>query len=314
MRTRSILIGGLASLLALYLLTGVAFIRPGERAVVRRFGRVVETPGPGLRLGFPWGIDRVDRIAVDQVRRVRVGYQPASDEAGPATPPGQLVTGDHNLVNVQAVVDYTVLGDQIEDYLVQASRVDDLVERAAESALAEWIAARKVDDVLGIDKSTLPDWLARRTQERIEPYRLGVRIQGASILLLAPPDQVRSAFEEVTRAQTRVQTERNDAQQKAAQLRRRAEADRYQLERETDAYVNRQLELARTEAAAFRQRLEQYRQLQKDNPHILAAIWWDEMGKLFTRMRANGRIDLLDHYLAGDGLDITIFGPQAPKR
>ena len=48
--------------LAAYLLTGVAEIRPEERAVVRRFGRVVALPGPGLWVGLPYGIDRVDRV------------------------------------------------------------------------------------------------------------------------------------------------------------------------------------------------------------------------------------------------------------
>src|SRR3954447_8619948 len=48
--------------LAAYLLTGVAQVRPEERAVVRRFGRVVARPGPGLWVGFPAGIDRLHRV------------------------------------------------------------------------------------------------------------------------------------------------------------------------------------------------------------------------------------------------------------
>lgn len=313
MKKQAILIGAGAILLAAYLLTGVAFIRPGERAVVRRFGRVVDTPGPGLRIGLPWGIERVDRIAIDRVRQVRIGYLPGGDDTGESTPAGQLLTGDHNLVNIQAVIDYAVADDQIEDYLVQSTRADALVERAAESALVEWIAAREVDQVRREDRFLLQTWLPKRTQERIAPYRLGVRIRSASITLDVP-DQVRDAFEEVTRAQTSIQTKENDAQQKAEQELRRAEGERYRLQKETDAYMNDRVQLARTEAAAFEQRLEQYRRLRKDNPDILAAIWWDEMGKLFTKMRANGRIDLLDHHLAGDGLDITIFAPQTPKR
>ena len=69
-------------LIVAYLLTGVVQVRPGERAVVRRFGRVLEhKPGPGLWVGLPWGMDRVDRVAVDQVRPVEVGYRPDADEA-----------------------------------------------------------------------------------------------------------------------------------------------------------------------------------------------------------------------------------------
>src|SRR6516164_6192794 len=88
-------------LLAGYGLTGVAQVRPGERAVVRRFGRVLaHKPQPGLWIGLPWGMDRLDRVAVDRVQTVTVGYPEAGDAS--AMPAGQVLTGDHNLVNVAA--------------------------------------------------------------------------------------------------------------------------------------------------------------------------------------------------------------------
>src|SRR5215204_7096619 len=92
-------------LLVLYLLTGVVQVRPGERAVVRRFGRVLEEkPEPGLWIGLPWGMDRVDRVEVDRVRQVSVGY--SEDESG--LPSGQVLTGDHNLVNLRVLLYYKV--------------------------------------------------------------------------------------------------------------------------------------------------------------------------------------------------------------
>ena len=62
----------LALLLIAYLLTGVYQVGPDERAVVRRFGKVVARPGPGLGFGLPWGIDRVDRVPVRTVRQLRI--------------------------------------------------------------------------------------------------------------------------------------------------------------------------------------------------------------------------------------------------
>src|SRR5262249_32708634 len=98
---------GLAVLLLLAsLVSGITQVRPGERVVVRRFGRVVGTPGPGLWIGLPWGMERIDRVPVDLVRRVPVGYRPEEDEASQGTPSGQLLTGDHNLVNVQVIIHY----------------------------------------------------------------------------------------------------------------------------------------------------------------------------------------------------------------
>src|SRR5829696_204522 len=92
-------------LLAAYLATGIYQVGPDERAVVRRFGQVVARPGPGLGFGLPWGIDRVDRVPVRAVRQLRAGYSPEAAVEN-TTPPGQLLTGDQNLVNVQLVIDY----------------------------------------------------------------------------------------------------------------------------------------------------------------------------------------------------------------
>jgi membrane protease subunit HflK len=295
-----------------YLLTGVAQVRPGEKAVVRRFGQVVETPGPGLWIGFPWGIDRVDRVSVDRVRHVTVGFQAAAAESSPGTPPGQLLTGDHNLVNVEVVIDYDI--DQVVDYVVQADRVDGLIARSAETVLAEWVAGRTVDDVLVTDKAALPAWLVEQTQQRIDPYRLGVRLRAANVVALRPPEDVRYAFDRVTRAQTEIGTQQNKAREIATERRRKAEIEQVRIEQDTAAYMNEKLTLARAEADTFERRREQYQRLKQQNPDFLIALWWDEMGKVFARMKANGRIDLLDNHLGSDGLDITQFAPSPRKK
>src|SRR5262249_8958793 len=94
MRGRWIAVAALAVLpIAAYMLTGLTQIRPGERAVIRRFGRVLpEQPGPGLWFGLPWGMERVDRVAMEKVRRVEVGYDPEEDDTGMLRA-GQMLTG-----------------------------------------------------------------------------------------------------------------------------------------------------------------------------------------------------------------------------
>jgi membrane protease subunit HflK len=302
------ILGGVG--LACYLLTGVTFVKSGERAVVRRFGRVVDQAGAGLHVGLPWGMDRVDRVPVDLVRRVRVGYDPEAEENEDGTPPGQLLTGDHNLVNVQVVIDYTIVVGEADRYVIHADRVEDLLARAAEAGLAEWIAGHNVDDVLITGPGRLPAWLVQATQERVKPYGLGVQLTAANVTYLFPPDEVRSAFQEVTRAQTAMRTTENKAAQDAETQLRVAQAGKYRVEQDTAAHVNKQLRLAQAEADAFTARLEQYRRLKQENPDFLVALWWQEMGQLFTKMSANGRIDLLDNHLAGDGLDITQVAPS----
>jgi membrane protease subunit HflK len=302
-------------LLLVYLSTGLVQVRPEEKAVVRRFGKVVARPGPGLWVGLPYGIDRVDRVPVASVRRVVVGYQPDGDTGEMPTPPGQLLTGDQNLVNVQVVIDYQVspADGALDDYVMNRDRADAVLTRATEAALAEWVAGRPVDTVLLTGNAALPSWLVGKVQGRIDPYRLGVRVQQASVAYLAPPDEVKPSFDAVNRAQTGIRTQENRARQEALHRLREAESYRFKLEQLAKAYEDEKLGLAKADAEAFAKRLEQYRRLGKDNPDVLTAIWWDEIGRLLVRLKERGRVDLLDNYLAGDELDITQFLPPRKK-
>src|SRR5437764_12761706 len=97
--------------LALWLLTGVYMVRVDEQAVVRRLGGVVaDHVPPGLHLGLPWGIDRVDRLKVREQRRLNVGFEFPDQALGRAADPvlREFFTGDQNLVNVELLLQYTI--------------------------------------------------------------------------------------------------------------------------------------------------------------------------------------------------------------
>jgi len=304
---------------AIVLLVGTALtsctqVEPGERGVVLRFGRIVDTVGPGLHVGLPWGIDRVERVAVDRVRRVTLGFTASdSDEFGIALPPGQLLTGDHNLVNVQVVIEYAINEDEVTQFVLYGDQADGLVGRVAETVLAEWVAGRRVDDVLLRGKELLPRWLVAKTQERITPYGLGVQIQLASVNHLYPPGQVRDAFEAVTRAKMAIQTREFEAKQEADARLSETHAYKFRLENTATVYAAGVKNVAQAEADAFHKRLEVLKSVRKENPDFLAALWWDEVTKMYTAMRAAGRLDLLDNRLAADGLDI-LQSPLAPRK
>jgi membrane protease subunit HflK len=302
-------------LLAAYLLTGVTSVRPGERAVVRRFGAVVATPGPGLWVGLPFGFEQVDRVPVDLIRRVTVGYEPDADLDIPL-PPGQLLTGDQNVVTVRVAIDYVVRADEVATYLAVRDRIDGAVSRAAEAALAEWVAARPVDEVLLSGKAVLPGVLTARLRDRLEPLHLGIDVQAAGVAYLAPPDEeeVRDAFAAVTRAQANIRTQEQEAATQAETLMRTARAIAYETEQSAAAQAHERLALAKAEADSFRRRLEQYRHLRPTNPDLLTALWWEELGPMFAKLHAAGRLEVLDNFLGPDGLDIMQVGPRIQKK
>jgi membrane protease subunit HflK len=299
-----------------YLLTGITQVLPEERVIVRRFGKVVARPGPGLWVGLPWGIDRVDRVPVRSARQLTVGYDPETAPDAPGTPPGQFLTGDQNLVNVQLVLDYAIgeSDDDLDDFVNHRDQVDAVLGRLAEAAASEWVAAHGVDAVLLTGNAGLPAWVMARVGERLPPHRLGVRLQRVSAGYLAPPEEVRAAFESVTQAQTRIRTQEFQARQEASQSERWAEALKYKLEQEAEEYRDSQLRQAKADAAAFRDELAAYREVAKANPEALAFIWWTEMAKALAILEARGgRVRPLDHYLQNGELNVTEFFPL-PKR
>lgn len=301
--------------LAAYLLTGLAQVRPEERAVVRRFGRVVARPGPGLWVGLPWGIDRIDRVPVRTVRQIQTGFVPESSSDAPVTPPGQFLTGDQNLVNVQLVIDYAIgeTDQDLDDFVVQRDQVDTALAREVEAIAAEWMAGRGVDEVLLTGNAALPAWVMERLPGRIAALRLGASVQRLSVAYLAPPDEVRPAFEKVNQAQTEIRTKENQARQEADQRMRQAEALRYKLEQEAEVFKEGQLRQARADAADFDAQLAALRELKAANPEALAVIWWAELQKTLIALKGRGgRVEPLDALLGKDGLDVTQF--LAPKR
>src|SRR5262245_4314423 len=310
LRLRHVLLIGLTA----YLATGIAQVRPEERAVVRRFGRVVARPGPGLWIGLPWGMDRVDRVPL-RTLQLAVGLDDSAIEEMGTTPAGQVLTGDQNLVNVRLMAEYAVSeadGD-LENYVLNKDRVEPLLAEQVEALTAEWAAARGVDEALLTGRASLAAWLAQKLPERLKSLNLGVLVQRVSVTHLAAPEAVREAFEEVNQAQAAIRTRENEAERDAGRRMRDAEATAFRSQQLAVAYRTERLAAASAEAEAFTKRLDQYLTLKKTNPDVLAAIWWDEMGKLLGGRKRRARRDLLDSHLGPDGLDITTFLPPRKK-
>lgn len=301
--------------LVLYLLTGVAQVRPEERGVVRRFGQVVARPAPGLWIGLPWGIDRIDRVPVRTTQQLTVGYSADNWSDAPGNPVGQFVTGDHNLVNVQLVLQYAIgeTDEELDDYVIHRDQVDAVLGRTVEAATAEWAAGAPVDQVLLTGSASIPSWLMDRLGERLPRFRLGVHVQRVSVTYLAPPEEVRAAFEAVTQAQTGIRTKEFQARQEASQRERQAEALRYKLEQEAAEYRETQHRQASADATEFLAQLQAYREVSRTNPDALAFLWWDEMRKAIAGLKnRGGRVEPLDNYLGSGGLDVTQM--MSPKK
>ena len=215
---------GLAtSALAVYLATGLGVIAQDEVGVVRRFGAVTaETWAPGLHWGLPWGLGRVDRVASDRARTVIVGAKgaraaPLSQSPDPAA--DDFLTGDLNLVTVQALVQFRVV--RPADYLLATISADSTIEALGESALASALASRAIDDVLTSGRAEVAERIRREVQAGADARSLGISVRAVRLNQVAPPGPVAPAFADAARARS----DRRQAETRAEEYRDRARAD-----------------------------------------------------------------------------------------
>jgi membrane protease subunit HflK len=242
-----------ALVLVAYLATGLRMIAQDEVGIIRRFGAVVPEPWqPGLRLGLPWGLDRVDRLARDRARTIAVGasaLQSAPLARAPSPEVDDFLTGDLNLVTAQALIQFRVL-DPV-NYLFKARSADAALAALAESALTRALSGRGIDDVLTSGRTEVAEMIRREVQSEADKQELGVSVHAVRLGRVAPPAPVAPAFADAARARS----DKRQAVTRAEEYHDRALADARARAREiadrAAATVESRVQNARGDADRF---------------------------------------------------------------
>jgi HflK protein len=232
------LLGAAALLLVVgWILSGFTQIGPSEKGVLLRFGRPLAVLDPGLTYCLPWPIDTVARIEPDRVRSVQVGFRAAgqgepgglawdSPHGGPdaeeLAEQALMITGENDLVEVQATVRYKVTAPEV--FLFNVKDVDKILSAATESILRNLIASRHFVELLTSERERLQGLALRRLEQRCADYDLGIKVDGVALHDLHPPRKVVDSYYEVTRAMELRDKRINDAKADATLALRTAEA------------------------------------------------------------------------------------------
>jgi membrane protease subunit HflK len=214
-RERSLVMWAVIAIGVLWLLfTTVHSISGQERGVVTRFGRYSHTLSPGARLTLPAPIDRVQKINVEDIREINLGS--AAEET-------LMLTGDQNLIDIAYQVRWNIRDP--EQYLYELAQPDETIKQVAESAMRQVVSQVGLQDAMGAARGEIEGRVKDEMQQTLDSYRAGVVIQGVAIRQADPPAAVNEAFKEVTSAQQKAQTEVNNANSYALQLRQIAEGE-----------------------------------------------------------------------------------------
>lgn len=283
-----------AGLAAAWLLTGVYIVPTDQQAVVTRFGRVVEPRVlPGIHLNLPWPFDQVTRLKVQQMQRLVVGGDMADNVVGRAQPlKVQFLTGDQNIIQVRAVVQYFVA--QPDEYLFRSEDILQVVGAAVESELSWRVAHRPVDAVLTTEKTAIQEETRAAAQSLLNGYRAGVQISSVNLESVKPPPETEDAFRDVASARADLSRIVSQAEGYANDVVPKARGEAQQLLEEAAGYKQRKINEASGDAERFNQVAAEYAKAAQVNG---SRLYLETMEQILPRIRKtfvdrNGNLDL----------------------
>jgi HflK protein len=198
---RSRAVQALVALWVLSLIAGAFWRVPiGAQAIVQRLGRVVGRPRePGLAFATPL-LDRIELVAVDEVRERAIGYRirPGSLERDPVPDEPLHLTADENVIDLRAETQYRVR-DAVR-YRLGVEAPDDVLAALVRARLVEAMAARSIDRVYTNARTEVERWLLRRLRHDAARAGLGVDVLAVRLLDVHAPATVHDAFRDVASA------------------------------------------------------------------------------------------------------------------
>jgi membrane protease subunit HflK len=227
---------------AVWIGSGVYSVKAQERAVVLRFGKYLDTVGPGYNWHLPWPIERAIIVNVSQQNSI-------TDDAS-------MLTADTNLVEVKSAIQYIQPDPKKYLFTVHDDPRETLAQ-VSESAMREAIGRAGLDKALAFDPS-IAEHAKAVLQATLDKYDMGIRILNVNLQDVNVPDAVHdaqldaiAADKDRQRYQQDAETYRNDILPKARGLASKEVLD-------AEAYRQQVVALSQGETARFDQVLGQY--------------------------------------------------------
>jgi membrane protease subunit HflK len=243
----------IAIVLVIWLLSGIYRVDPNEAAVVQRFGALARTETLGLHYHLPAPIESVTIVDVTSRHQTEIG----SLNSRGSSDVGTMLTGDSNIVELGFVVVWQVR-DPVK-YIFKVADPEDVLQRAAESAMREVIGQTDVQMALNEGRGQIETSSAAILQSTLDRYDSGIQIAAIQLQRVDPPAPVVDAFHDVQRARAELEQARNDAEKYRNDILPRARGDAQQVIQGAAAYKDKTIAEATGEAAQFISVLDAYK-------------------------------------------------------
>ena len=277
-----------------WVLSGVYLVKPDQQAVVTMFGKVVEPRVlPGLHYAWPWPIESVTKLKVQQLQRLVVGGDLPDSVLGRSNPlASQFISGDQNIINMRVVVQYSV--GIPADYLFRMQDVGKAVGATVEAEMARRIAHRPVDAVLTTEKAAIQEEVRAAAQKRINDYHAGVLLSTINIESVTPPPEAADSFRDVASARADAERVVNESQGYANDLIPKSRGEAQQMKEAAEGFKQKKINEAAGDAARFTQVAAEY---EKAAQVTGERLYMETMEQILPKIRKlivdkNGNLDL----------------------
>ena len=252
------------SILFIWLLSGIYTVKSGEEAVILRFGEYVRMNGKaGLAWHMPHPVEKVYKVNVSEIRRLEFGFSTLKEGGTTQTPEFKenlyqslMLTGDENMVNVEAAIQYKITN--IEDYLFNVDDQEGTLAIAAESAIRRVIANHVLDEVLTDNKFGIQQEIMQDLQKTCDLYKIGIGIIAVQLQDVNPPKEVDAAFKDVANAREDKNSLINEAESYRNEIIPKARGNAAEIINKAVAYKEKRIAEAKGDVANFIQILERY--------------------------------------------------------
>ena len=267
---KAIILIGLIVLLIVWAASGIYTVGPDQQAAVRMFGKFDSIQTNGLHWWWPGPIGQKDIVVVTATRQLELGFRSEGEEITKPVPYESLmITGDENIVDIQAVIQYKIAdlrkylfyvddpGEQ--DRNIDSGSPDGITLRDIfETSLRQVVGKRNIDDVLTTQKGEVQDEVLLLMKNLAENYNTGLELIAVRLQNVNPPSQVQDAFDDVTRAREERDRIINLADAYRASEIPRAKGDAAKITEAAEAFKQGRIARAEGEAQGFIKLLEAY--------------------------------------------------------
>ena len=253
---RAIIMGLIAVLVVIALLTAFYTVQAESQGVVLRFGKYIKTVEPGLKFKLPFGIDTVQIVPVRRQLKQEFGvstrdatnpyqYTSSSEQSREKS----MVTGDLNAASVEWIVQFRV--NNPKQFLFQVKEPESTLRAVSESVMREVVGDRTVDEVITVGRQEIEVVALQRMQELVDNYKMGLSIDQVQLKDVNPPPPVQPSFNEVNQAQQQREQLINVANGEYNKVVPKARGEADQKIRSAEGYALKRVNEAEGDATKF---------------------------------------------------------------